>query len=233
MDARERSLLAGEYVLGTLDAAARREVEAANDPELRRDIHWWERHFAALALKLPPIAPRPVVWLGLMHAIAARARPAAARAPRLLQAWAALATAASLVLGFGLFRELREAPPAPVVVTERVAAASLVAAINVPKLGVPWTVAIVPERNEITLHTTGVADPAGKGDAELWLIADGKPVSLGVFPKEAVSVRRTLPRGLAFAAGATIAVSLEPKGGSKTGLPTGPVITSATLLQAS
>jgi anti-sigma-K factor RskA len=232
MDARERSLLAGEYVLGTLDAAARREIEAADEPELRREIHGWERHFAALALKLPPVTPRPMVWLGLLHAIEA-ARPAAARPPRVLQAWAALATAASLVLGFGLFRELREPPPAPVVVTEQVAAATLVAAIDVPKIGVPWTVAIVPARNEITLHTTGVADPAKDGDAELWLIADGKPVSLGLFPKAAVSVRRALPRGLSFAAGATIAVSLEPRGGSPTGAPTGPVITSATLLQAS
>jgi anti-sigma-K factor RskA len=233
MDARERSLLAGEYVLGTLDAAARREVDAANDPELRRDIHGWERHFAALALKLPPVAPRPVVWLGVMHAISAGARPATTRPPRLLQAWAALATAASLVLGFGLYRELNAPPPAPMIVTEPVAAASLVAAIDVPKLGVPWTVAIVPARNEITLRTTGVADPAGNGDAELWLIADGKPVSLGLFPKDAVSVRRALPPGLPFTAGATVAVSLEPKGGSKTGAPTGPVITSATLLQAS
>lgn len=232
MDARERSLLAGEYVLGTLDAAARREIDVASDPELRRDIHWWERRFAALALKLAPIAPRPTVWLGLMHGIEL-ARPAAARAPRLLQAWAALATAASLVLGFGLYRELREPPPAPVVVTERVAAASLVAALTVPNAGVTWTVAVVPERNEITLHTTGVADPARDGDAELWLIADGKPVSLGLFPKEAAAARRTLPRGLTFAAGATIAVSLEPRGGSTTGAPTGPVISSATLLQAS
>jgi anti-sigma-K factor RskA len=233
MDARERGLLAGEYVLGTLDAAARREVDAANDPELRRDVHWWERHFAALALKLPPVAPRPVVWLGLMHAISAGAPPVPTRPPRVLQAWAALATAASLVLGFGLYRELNTPPPAPTVVTEPVAAASLVAAIDVPKLGVPWTVAIVPARNEITLHTTGVADPAKDGDAELWLIADGKPVSLGLFPKQAVSVRRALPRDLTFAAGATIAVSLEPRGGSKTGAPSGPVIATATLLQAS
>lgn len=232
MDARERSLLAGEYVLGTLDVAARREVDAANDPELRRDIHWWERHFAALALKLPPVAPRPVVWLGVMHAISAGARPAPTRPPRLLQTWAALATAASLVLGFGLYRELNAPPPAPMIVTDPVAAASLVAAIDVPKVGVPWTVAIVPARNEITLHTTGIADPAKDGDAELWLIADGKPVSLGIFPKQAVSQRRTLPQGVRVAAGATIAVSLEPKGGSPTGQPTGPVITTSTLLQA-
>jgi anti-sigma-K factor RskA len=235
MDARERSLIAGEYVLGTLDAAQRREIDGAADPAMQRDIHGWERQFAALALTLPPIAPRPVVWLGLMHAIepGRRARaPARAPALRLLQAWAALATAASLVLGFGLYRELRAPLPTPAIVAEPVAATTLVAAIDVPKVGVPWTVAIVPSRNEITLHTTGLADPARDGDAELWLIADGKPVSLGLFPKEAVSVRRTLPRELTFTAGATLAVSLEPRGGSTTGAPTGPVITTATLLRA-
>lgn len=233
MDARERSLVAGEYVLGTLDAAARREIEAANDAGMLREIRAWERHLAPLALKLAPVTPRPVVWLVLLHATGAAQPRTSTPPPRLLQAWAALATAASMLLGFGLYRELTAPPPAPVVVTEQVAAASLVAAIDVPRAGVPWTVAIVPARNEITLNTTGIADPARDGDAELWLIADGMPVSLGLFPKAAVSVRRALPRGVTFAAGATLAVSLEPKGGSPTGAPTGPVVTTATLLQAS
>jgi anti-sigma-K factor RskA len=41
-----------------------------------------------------------------------------------------------------------------------------------------------------------------------------------------------VPGGLPFAAGATVAVSLEPAGGSPTGQPTGPVVTTATVLQA-
>ena len=52
-----------------------------------------------------------------------------------------------------------------------------------------------------------------------------------VIPKSG-EVHRAVAPGLTFASGATLAVSLEPKGGSPTGAPTGPVVTTATLLRA-
>ena len=94
MDALERSLLAGEYVLGTLDAAARREIDAGNDAGLRREIEIWEERLAPLALKLAPVAPRPMVWLNLAHAIGTGGAAPAPQPYRWLRAWAALATAA-------------------------------------------------------------------------------------------------------------------------------------------
>jgi anti-sigma-K factor RskA len=66
---------------------------------------------------------------------------------------------------------------------------------------------------------------------ELWLIpADGKPRPLGLLsPDHAVTL--ALPAQLAGQArrNAVLAVSLEPPGGSPTGLPTGPVIGTGAL----
>ena len=60
---------------------------------------------------------------------------------------------------------------------------------------------------------------------ELWLIpADGKPRSLGLIKRDGAMTMR-LPAALrGMAAGAMLAVSMEPPGGSPTGLPTGPVM---------
>ena len=61
---------------------------------------------------------------------------------------------------------------------------------------------------------------------ELWVIpADGKPRSLGVVPEKAAASMTVRPEHREMLAeGATLAVSLEPEGGSPTGQPTGPVV---------
>jgi anti-sigma-K factor RskA len=61
---------------------------------------------------------------------------------------------------------------------------------------------------------------------ELWLIpSDGKPRPVGLLNAEK-PVAIAHPQALAAltASGSTLAVSLEPPGGSPTGAPTGPVI---------
>ena len=61
---------------------------------------------------------------------------------------------------------------------------------------------------------------------ELWLIPSGdRPRSLGLI-QAGQPIRLTIPPELAgaFTSDATLAVSLEPPGGSPTGPPTGPVI---------
>jgi anti-sigma-K factor RskA len=68
-------------------------------------------------------------------------------------------------------------------------------------------------------------------EAELWLIpADGKPRPLGMLRADRAVVI-TIPRELMAqaVANAVLAVSLEPPGGSTTGLPTGPVIAQGKL----
>lgn len=235
----ERSAQAGEYALGTLTPEERGEFDqaAAVDPQLRAEQHRWEARLGRLGLQLTPVQPRPIVWLDVLHRISAGAPGTApvARPSRVTTVWASLATAAALVLGFALYRETSEPPEVRVERVEvPVAAPTFVALLQVPKSTMHWTVSVVPDRNELAVVAAGEAPAAAKElDAELWLIAgSGLPVSLGVIP-QAGELRRSLPANLAVAAGGTVAVSLEPRGGSPTGQPTGPVVTTATVLRAS
>ena len=77
------------------------------------------------------------------------------------------------------------------------------------------------DRNRIEITALN-APPATAGRAyELWLIpdADAPPQSLGLLP---ASGRQTVTVPAALRT--QLAVSIEPAGGSPTGLPTGPVI---------
>jgi anti-sigma-K factor RskA len=70
--------------------------------------------------------------------------------------------------------------------------------------------------------------PEGKS-LELWIIPSGeKPRSMGVV--HAGSERLPTPRGFAIEK-ATLAVTVEPEGGSPTGGPTGPIVYSGILVR--
>jgi anti-sigma-K factor RskA len=72
---------------------------------------------------------------------------------------------------------------------------------------------------------------------EVWLVSpDGTRRSLGLFPSErpGTTTALVLPHDTAEAlAKATLAVSLEPKGGSRTGQPSGPVLFTGALMPVS
>ena len=85
----------------------------------------------------------------------------------------------------------------------------------------------------LTVRTVGAEQQRGKS-YELWMIAtnDPTPRSLGVIGTEEFSVRRPLATYDAVTINsATFAVSIEPVGGSPTGLPTGPVVYTGKLIQ--
>lgn len=235
----ERNLSAGEYVLGTLTPDERRELEAEAESHtvLRHEIARWERQLAGLGLRLKPVAPRPMVWLNLSQRLGVTAVAPMPVSNVLWRVWAGLATAASLLLTLVLYRQMSLPPPKPVKITERVevpvAAMSYVALLQIPKSTLHWTVSITPDRKELAVRAGGEAPAAAANkDAELWWISETGPVSLGVIPTSG-ELRRALPRGVKFSNGGTIAVSLEPAGGSPHPEPTGPVVTTAQVLQAS
>ena len=75
--------------------------------------------------------------------------------------------------------------------------------------------------------------PAGKS-AQLWMIGgDGVPRPMGLLASTGPS-KMVLPadKRAKLSEGVTLAVSVEPVGGSPTGLPTGPVVASGKLLLA-
>jgi anti-sigma-K factor RskA len=91
-----------------------------------------------------------------------------------------------------------------------------------------------PATRQLVLAVAGdmPADPSHSH--ELWVIpADGKPRSLGTMAGARQS-HKQLADALAdlLTQGATIAISVEPPGGSRTGAPTGPVVAAGALSRA-
>jgi anti-sigma-K factor RskA len=82
-DPAERDALAGEYVLGTLDAAMARAVERAlpQDAALRAAVEAWEARLAPLSTLAPPEAPPPGLWERIERALDPTAAVAAATHP--------------------------------------------------------------------------------------------------------------------------------------------------------
>lgn len=121
-------------------------------------------------------------------------------------------------------------PPAPTpAVQPPPRSAPLIAALSGAKTKAP--IAAAYDRDGAQVRIAGqFAVPAGRA-AELWAIGkDGVPRALGLLATSATTRITLRPaRRALLAPGVTLAVSIEPVGGSRTGLPTGPVIATGIL----
>lgn len=242
-DARLRQILAAEYVLGTLRGAARRRFERLlpSRAELRAEVRFWETRFAPLLADTAPRPPRAIVWAEIERRIAAdaaRVTPLAGgagngggarRGPPLWfwQGWAVAASAAVVVLSLQLYRYRGAAPagPPPAVVAGK---PPLVSMLPVQNGAAVWMVSLYPQKGEISVIARGdFGVDAQRESLELWLIGDdGKPRSLGLLPLTGRG-RMPMPAGLQMPERPMLAVSREPYGGSPSGQPSGPVVSSA------
>ena len=217
----EDELLAAEYALGVLADADRAAIElrAVREPAFASLVAAWEQRLAPWAAEIDEVAPSPQLWdriaaalptpaqsLGLWHSLTFwRAFGVAAGA------LAAACLAALIYLG-----TLTQQQPL-VATIEGGGHRHFVATLDAGR----GTVAVVP----------AAFSPDATRVPELWLIPpDGKPRPVGLLRADQ-TVTLTLPADLAALArkDAVLAVSLEPPGGSTTGLPTGPVIASGKL----
>ncbi len=217
--------LAAEYVVGTLRGGARARFERlrAREPAIAAQVRDWEDRLYGLTSGVPTFAPSLNVWpqialrVGMGREIAAHAAPGAWR--KRPAAWLALAAGVAVL--------------AIVVVTARyversaVGAWQTVAQVNTSSGQALWTLEFDAQA---TLRARAVG-PSGAPDAkslELWALppgTGGTPVSLGLLPRTGTtSLPLTGAQVSALRLAQQVAVSLEPRGGSPTGLPTGPVL---------
>ncbi|MBV9655282.1 MAG: anti-sigma factor [Acetobacteraceae bacterium] len=222
--AEEHELLAAEYVLGTLDAEAARDVaaRAAHEPALGAAIARWEERLAPLSALAPAVPPPPDAWDRLAAAIGAPAtvpaQPGAAKPPLLGRVgfWR-FTTAAGFALAAAFAGVAFLRPP------QTGAVAALV-----PTNGTPAAfIAEMQRDGSLRLRPLDPVRVAANQDLELWALPPGasKPVSLGVIPAAGRRIAPTAPPE----GGTQLLVSLEPRGGSPTGQPTGPVLFGGTL----
>lgn len=206
-------VLAAEHVLGVADQSERSATEARMraDPAFAALVVAWERRLAGLndGFRDSPstdLLPRIEARLFPVPAVAAAK---VGRERGLLRWLAGMAVALALfLLGIATL-----APPRPV----------LVATLATPDHRLAYEVRSFGPTLRVT-RTAGV--PAVEGQVhELWVIApNAAPVSLGLLDAGPLEVDYPVPPP-----GWILAVSIEPEGGSATGLPTGPLILTARL----
>lgn len=223
----DEAYLAAEYVLGVLDARARaRAIERiASDPAFRAEVESWEQRLSPMLSEATPTPPPPDLWNRIERSITGEAKivpfPVRVRLWDRVGVWR-LATAASVaaaaVLAFVAVRPAPPPPPTPPVLTATLASSD----------GKSLYVATIDRsRGGMTVVPTGAVQSGGR-TPELWIIpVGGKPLPVGLLSGQAAMSVRTSSTVLSVAiTKATLAVSLEPPGGSPTGAPTGPVIAS-------
>ena len=225
---RERDdwTLAGELALGVLAGEELRaaEARAAAEPAFAALVDGWHARFGDLAAEAAPVAPPVRVWDAIDRRLFSGARPPAGLWNSLpFWRWLAAGTAAlgaACVAALLLVSVPRGEPP-------------LVAALQPAGATGPVFLAQVDAAAaSLQIHVLEPArDPARV--PELWVIpGDGVPRSLGLINRQGETTIALPPALSAFAAaGATLAVSLEPAGGSPTGKPTGPVVAAGRIGQ--
>jgi anti-sigma-K factor RskA len=218
--------LAAEYVLGTLRGRARRRFESwLVSPQVGSLVVAWEDRLAGLEPPLEPVAPPPAVWRGIEDKLGLRRK--AVPATR----WLAVAAAAAFFAVVGYFAVRQTAPP-PQVAPPVLASTERAFLQSEDAQTIYWRVEVLGDSQELSLHVHAVHDlPPGKSH-ELWaVLEDGTaPVSLGLMPHTGDHHRvLTAAQREALRHSKAVAVSLEPEGGSPTGVATGPILLVAPL----
>jgi len=220
--------LAAEYVLQTLQGAARRRFERVllESPAARRAVWQWEATLSEIAVRDDASVPHPRVWRRIERRLRGETGKVGWwRSLPLLRAWGLGATAAAIALAIAL---TLQAPVPGGISAERVAI------VNDASASPLWIIGVNVGSGEITARAVNAQAQALDKAYELWVLpAEGNPQSLGLLPVAGNSSRSTIPAGLrALLVNAKgLAISVEPPGGSPTGLPTGPVVYQAPMVE--
>jgi anti-sigma-K factor RskA len=230
--------LAAEYVLGTLRGRARLRFArlAREDAIVAQAVREWEERLLPMSSAVPELMPPARVWRALSARLGlARSTPAASAGGGLWESLAfwrnlglvASGCAAALVVALAL---QRHAPSS--LESARTAARqqqSYVATLADAKGQVVLLAYAERNSDELWLKNSGMqAIDAGTQALQLWGLQQGAaPRSLGLIPAgEKGTIRLAAAADQALKDVPALAVSLEPKGGSPTGQPTGPVLYS-------
>jgi len=275
--------LAGEYVLGTLTAEERENVErlVVKDSDFARQITVWERRLGVLEAMVEPVEPPLAVWHNICDRIADMEPETPLRLPeivgiapgpgastgnaiilaRRLSRWRgiaalAAAVAVALLIDIGIERYSPELlppalrPPVETKVVEKVVDRVVEKVVEVPRPAPPspGRFVAVLQREAVasaflltididnrTLIVRRMIPPEPGKSHELWLVSDKLPAprSLGLVEAGEFTQRQSLSAyDSDTIKSATYAVSLEPEGGSPTGVPTGLALFTGKLAEA-
>lgn len=233
MDYSRRPLadkLAADYVLGTLHGPARRRFEnlLPSHANLRQSVRDWQTRLGVLSADISPVEPSAKVWPSIeqrLFGAQAATTDALTGVTRwwqrlgLWQGFAAVATVAALSLGVLLQQPSPVQPPIVVVLNSTDPAMQNVST----GAAAQFVASVSGDGRSLVLKPIAGAKITAQQALELWALpANGSsPRSLGLI---AIDKATTVMRAALLEGNGGFAVSVEPPGGSPTGLPTGPVI---------
>lgn len=228
--------LAAEYALGTLQGRARARFRRwlREDAAVARAVAEWEARLAPLIDAIAAVPPPARLWQRIEQRIGAAAKTGGGLWNR-VGFWrnlglAASGMAATLLAALVLVSPQPQKPaPAPVVVMPDRQMPSYLAMLTDPKTQVPvLLVSAGRKSDQLWVKTLDPAIHVADRSLQLWAIPkSGAPVSLGlVSADEKATLKLVAVADQSLAEVPALAVSLEPKGGSPTGAPTGPILFS-------
>jgi anti-sigma-K factor RskA len=206
--------LCGEYLVGTLRGPARRRFERAlrEEPRVALRLRHWQEMEPRYSMKAQ-VRPSRQVWSRLEKELGL----ADYRTPwhRRRDFWASVAAvAASIVLAMAFVGQINERGLVEI------------AQLSAKDQPVRVSAQRSADGRTLALRASPAMVASTNQSYELWLIPaeGGDPISLGVLG--ALDGRLPIAEGQRqrLRAGAMLAVSVEPAGGSPTGKPSGPVI---------
>lgn len=216
----EDSLLVAEYVLGLLPEAERTSLRGRlrSEPALRSDLIFWRSRLASLDVEFAESTAPAGVW----PRIEQRLFTGQAKGGwwNSLALWRSVAAGAFAVAAIAVAINVTTPKPDP-----KAFAAELVAALHAEGSNVSFVALYNSGSGELRI-TPLSGDQYTDKDYELWAIEDGGPAkSMGVIAANARNDVRIAPDILVdFGEGTTLAVTLETKGGSPTGVAQGPIV---------
>jgi anti-sigma-K factor RskA len=217
--------IAGEYVLGTLDESERRAFQRRllTDTGAVAAVAAWQERLSPLLLAVPEASAPAALW----DRVQAAGQPANDNGR--VRRWQLATGAAALVALVATGLALKPAPTGPVQVAQAPAPLYQSVAALSETGGAPALLVTYDEKTKNMRVTPVNVSPRPGHSLELWVIA-GKaaPKSIGLMKDEGATALDRL--ALDLQQDMTIAVSLEPRGGSPTGAPTGPVIYSGRMI---
>ncbi len=227
--------LAAEYVIGTLPNSERAGVNERRlrDSALDAEIMRWEQRLAPLLENVTPVSPPD----GLLDKIQSQVsqttsvisldqhrKTLAARTRPWRMATGAMTALAASLAGFLIWTGPIKPDMSP----------KYVAVIQEQSQS-PAFLMTVDMNSHMCAIKSVISPPKPDKDYELWMVHESwkQPKSLGLIAKndmELMPMSRDIEPDLYM--NATFAVSLEPAGGSPTGVPTGPVMYAGRLVQS-
>ena len=217
--------LAAEYVLGTLHGGARRRFERIMMDSFRaRQAVWaWEQQINPMAEAVQAVKPPPRVWRKIKQRINPEPTGAGFLGRYGWQFWSAASTAVAMALVLFIAIQPTSVPPQDQLALFNDAAAQPL-----------WLVTGNTQTGQLSIKPINAQAVVVDNQAfELWMLpSSGQPRSLGLMPVSSQSTQLVLsPQLLSVLQNSSgLAISIEPKGGSPTGQPTGPVVYQAPLI---